>query len=173
MKKQVYISSTYEDLRSHREAAYMNLSLMFVGGKGSFIGMATPKAVRSAMARQDARLEEAYRKSLPGPDLYVDQPGEAAVHTAQNFRTDLEQAEADVKVWMTKKYLTEVLGDELSTLKVDLDAKRPPDTATLLTEVLNKDTNMVAVFQRGGPPRVMDRLGLAKNIATSVLKRSL
>lgn len=145
-------------------------SLMFVGGKGSFIGMATPKAVRNAMARQDARLEEAYRRSLPSPDLYVDQPGEAVVHTAQNFRNYLEQAEEALKVWMTKKYLTEVLGDELSTIRIDLDANRPPDTATLLTEVLNKDTDMVAVFQRGGPPRVMDRLGLAKNIATSALK---
>lgn len=145
-------------------------SLMFVGGKGSFIGMATPKAVRNAMARQDARLEEAYRRSLPRPDQYVGQPGEAVVHTAQNFRTYLDQAEEDVKVWMTKKYLTEVLGNELSTVKVDLDANRPPDTATLLTEVLNKETDMVAVFQGGGPPRVMDRLGLAKKIATSALK---
>jgi hypothetical protein len=74
---------------------------------------------------------------------------------------------------MTKKYLAEVLGDELVTIKVELDAKRQPDTATLLTEVLNKDTPMVAVFQRGGPTRVMDRLGLAKNIATSALKKPL
>jgi len=135
--------------------------------------MATPQAVRSGMARQDAQLEEAFRRSLPSPDQYVDQPGEAVVHTAQNFRTYLEQAEEVVKVWMTKKYLTKVLGHELTTIKVELDAKRQPDTATLLTEVLNKDTPMVAVFQRGGPTRVMDRLGPVKNIATSVLRESM
>jgi hypothetical protein len=121
------------------------------------------------MAREDARLEEAYRRSLPSPDQYVDQLGEAVVHTAQNFRTYLEQAEEDIKVWMTKKYLSEVLGDELTTTMVELDAKRRPDTATLLAEVLTKDTPLVAVFQRGSPTRVMDRLGLATNIATAGL----
>ena len=145
---------------------------MFVGAKGDFIGMATPRAVRNAMAKEDARLEGAYRRSIPSPGQYVDQPEEAVVHTAQNFRTFLEQAEEDVKVWMTKKYLKEVLGDELTTVMVELDAKRRTDTATLLAEVLNKDTPLVAIYQRGGPTRVMDRLGLATNIAASGLLKA-
>ena len=147
-------------------------SLMFVGAKGDFIGMATPRAVRNAMAKEDARLEGAYRRSIPSPGQYVDQPEEAVVHTAQNFRTFLGQAEEDVKVWMTKKYLKEVLGDELTTVMVELDAKRRTDTATLLAEVLNKDTPLVAIYQRGGPTRVMDRLGLARNIAASGLLKA-
>ena len=81
----------------------------------------------------------------------------------------LGQAEEDVKVWMTKKYLKAVLGDGLTTIMVTLDAKRRQDTASLLAEVLNKDTPLVAISQRGGPPQVMDRLGLATNIAASGL----
>jgi len=73
---------------------------------------------------------------------------------------------------MTKKYLKEVLGDELTTIMLELDAKRRPDTAALLTEVLNKDTPPVAIYQRGGPTQVMDRLGLATNIATSGLLKA-
>jgi len=49
---------------------------------------------------------------------------------------------------MTKNYLKEVLGGELTTTMVELDAKRRPDTATLLAEILNMDTPLVAIYQR-------------------------
>lgn len=139
----------------------------------SFVGSATPKALRDALALRMPQLAESLRaaRGVPAPDP-DSTASEAVAWIAQRFVQEFGGfgGEREAKEWVTRELLSE-FGGALRQ-GVQWDGGKAP--VWLLHQILScQDRFVPLVRNRGELGLVVDRLKLGESVALTILRNKL
>jgi hypothetical protein len=143
-----------------------------IGVEHSFVGMATPQAIRLALASKNLELERVYQTvaKISFPDEAHNLDGRVA-WIAQNFQWHLDSqiVEEEVKEYVTKDFLVENL-----EMGHGLVWNGGHPTSWLLYSIVEYPNSFVPLTKSNGQLSiVIDRLLLVDHIAKSYLKQQV
>ncbi len=139
-----------------------------------FIGMASPFAIRRALAVKHPMVETAYRNSVLPPGVVTSSEIEEVTTVVEKFRfVELPKVAEEVRIqeWVTQEKLGHWLGIDLNTETVRLQSPELLTNPRLISQIIESRSSFVAITYKEKLVKVVDRLELAVSIASDALTK--